>query len=96
MLRSAFLCSSHYLAALGKIVLSRYILVFLSLCAFGLILRILYNLFIHPLAKFPGPFWGSVTDFYKTYLVGTKRFHLELLALHEQYGMSAWLDRCRI
>ena len=92
MLRSAFLCSSHYLTTLGNLLLSHYFLFFFSLCTFLLILRILYNLSIHPLAKFPGPFWGSVTDFYKTYLVGTKRFHLELLALHEQYGRRPWVN----
>lgn len=45
-----------------------------------------YALYFHPLCKFPGPFWGSVTDFYKTYLFSTREFHIRLLSLHRNYG----------
>lgn len=49
-------------------------------------ITILYDRCVHPLSEFPGPFFGSVTDIYKTYLFSTREFHLKLLALHEQYG----------
>lgn len=45
-----------------------------------------YNRYLHPLHKFPGPFWASVTDFYNTHLFATRRGHEELLGLHEKYG----------
>lgn len=50
------------------------------------LITVVYNRRIHPLSKFPGPFFGSITDIYKTYLFSTKEFHLKSLALHEQYG----------
>ena len=50
------------------------------------LITVVYNRRIHPLSKFPSPFFGSITDIYKTYLFSTKEFHLKSLALHEQYG----------
>ena len=46
----------------------------------------LYNRYFHPLHRFPGPFWGSVTDLYHTYLLGTSQVHLKQLGLHQAYG----------
>lgn len=46
----------------------------------------LYNRYFHPLHRFPGPFWGSVTDLYHTYLLSTSRVHLKQLKLHQAYG----------
>ena len=46
----------------------------------------LYNRYFHPLHRFPGPFWGSVTDLYHTYLLGTGQVHLKQLRLHQSYG----------
>ena len=46
----------------------------------------LYNRYFHPLHRFPGPFWGSVTDLYHTYLLGTSQVHLKQLRLHQAYG----------
>jgi hypothetical protein len=49
---------------------------------------IIYNLFLHPLAKFPGPLAGRATDWYKTYIEVYRQqsmVHL-LIDLHEIYG----------
>lgn len=56
----------------------------------ALICHAIYNRYFHPLHKFPGPFWGSVTDLYNTYLFSTRQVHVELLHLHQRYG---WLRR---
>lgn len=50
-----------------------------------------YNKLFHPLRRFPGPFWGGVTDLYNTYLFATREGHLKLLALHQKYGQSPTL-----
>ena len=45
-----------------------------------------YNRHFHPLRRFPGPFWASITDFYKIYIIATRhvpRFEMEL---HQKYG----------
>ena len=47
----------------------------------------LYNRYFHPLHRFPGPFWGSVTDLYHTYLLSTSQVHLKQLRLHQAYGL---------
>ena len=58
-----------------------------ALCFLAFICIATYNRYFHPLHKFPGPFWGSITDFYNTYLFSTRKVHLKLLALHEHYGL---------
>ena len=54
----------------------------LSIC------HIISNRYLHPLHNFPGPFWGSVTDLYNTYLFSTYNFHEQQLKLHKQYGQE--------
>lgn len=49
----------------------------------------IYNLLLHPLAKYPGPLPARVTDWWKTYIEVVKKesfVHL-VIELHEQYGM---------
>lgn len=50
--------------------------------------QIVYYRFFHPLAKFPGPFWGSVTRLWITYhnIKGDEPETFQ--ALHRKYGMS--------
>lgn len=49
---------------------------------------IIYNLFWHPLASFPGPFVAAVTPLYKAYidLVAKSSLVHTLEKLHSQYG----------
>ena len=53
-----------------------------------LILRATYNRYLHPLRHFPGPFWASVTDFYKLYLLYTGDLTSLSLKQHRTYGKS--------
>lgn len=48
--------------------------------------RAIYNRFFHPLRHFPGPFWASVSDFFKLWLIHTKQSHTLGLKYHEKYG----------
>lgn len=51
--------------------------------------QIIYYRFFHPLSKYPGPFWGSVTRLWITYhnIKGDEPETFQ--ALHRKYGMSA-------
>lgn len=61
------------------------------------LLNSVYNRYLHPLRRFPGPFWGSVTEFYKLWLFATKESHTIEYDLHKKYGMyspaSSWLNK---
>ena len=46
----------------------------------------IYNRYFHALHMFPGPFWGSISDFHNTYQFGTRQVHVEQLKIHEAYG----------
>ena len=59
----------------------------------GLVLLIfvfsgVYNRYVHPLRHFPGPFWASVTDLYKLYLLYCCDITSLTLAQHERYGRT--------
>lgn len=59
----------------------------LSVTAISFVLRwLIYQLYLHPLAKYPGPFLGRITPLYDLYhaYVGDK--HLLLYHLHQKYG----------
>lgn len=60
------------------------ILVFTSgFYVFGLVI---YRLFFHPLAKYPGPFWAKVTGLYPAYHALTGKRHINCYKLHKKYG----------
>ncbi|KAL2048040.1 hypothetical protein ABVK25_011077 [Lepraria finkii] len=46
----------------------------------------IYRLTIHPLAKYPGPLLGRITDWYSVYQAASGDRHLNFLRLHEKYG----------
>lgn len=48
--------------------------------------RAIYNRYFHPLRHFPGPFWASLSDFFKLWIMHTKQSHTLGLKYHEQYG----------
>lgn len=59
----------------------------LSVTAISFVLGwLIYQLYLHPLAKYPGPFLGRITPLYDLYhaYVGDK--HLLLYHLHQKYG----------
>lgn len=61
-------------------------LLLLSIPLLSLAGYITYQLHFHPLAKYPGPFFGRVTPLYDLYhaYIGDK--HVLLYHLHQQYG----------
>ena len=48
---------------------------------------IVYRVFFHPLAKYPGPFLAKITDAYQLYHAYKGDRHLEFWRMHEKYGM---------
>ncbi|KAL5610945.1 hypothetical protein FOBRF1_007062 [Fusarium oxysporum] len=53
---------------------------------FSILYQIVYYRFFHPLAYFPGPFWGSVTRLWITYHNVKGRENDVCEALHKKYG----------
>ncbi|KAI6083178.1 cytochrome P450 [Hypoxylon rubiginosum] len=47
---------------------------------------VVYRVFFHPLAKYPGPFIAKITDAYQLYHAWKGDRHLEFWRLHERYG----------
>lgn len=47
---------------------------------------VVYYQYLHPLAKYPGPFWASLTNFWKAYQYWSLGFHHHMLELHEKHG----------
>lgn len=65
--------------------LARVIILTILACAIVLIFLGVYNRYLHPLCKVPGPFWGSVTDFYKLAALSRDLTQFSL-DLHKKYG----------
>ena len=55
-------------------------------CLALIIIRAIYNIYLHPLRCFKGPIWATISPFYLTYLFATKKSHLKTKKLHEKYG----------
>ncbi|KAF7504179.1 hypothetical protein GJ744_002598 [Endocarpon pusillum] len=49
--------------------------------------RGIYNRYFHPLRHLPGPFWASVSDFFKLWILHTKQAHTLGLRYHKKYGL---------
>ncbi|KAF2969214.1 hypothetical protein GQX73_g4317 [Xylaria multiplex] len=47
---------------------------------------VVYRVFFHPLAKYPGPFLAKITDAYQLYHAWKGDRHLEFWRNHERYG----------
>lgn len=50
--------------------------------------------YVHPLSKFPGPFWASVTGLYQCLAFVAGQEHLLHRKLHKTYG--TWLSTCLV
>ncbi|KAH8816733.1 putative benzoate 4-monooxygenase cytochrome P450 [Xylogone sp. PMI_703] len=62
-----------------------YVLIFATIfiLSFG---YVIYYRYLHPLAKYPGPFLASLTNFWKAYHYWKQDFHHNMLTLHDEYG----------
>jgi hypothetical protein len=50
--------------------------------------KIIYNLYFHPLAKFPGPWWAAASYFAEFYydIVRGGQYYKKVIQMHEEYG----------
>lgn len=48
---------------------------------------VVYRLYFHPLAKYPGPFWAKLSSFPSFWHALRHDRHLWLFQLQEEYGM---------
>ncbi|KAL5393346.1 hypothetical protein DPSP01_000169 [Paraphaeosphaeria sporulosa] len=50
--------------------------------------RLVYNIYFHPLAKFPGPWWAGATSYAEAYfdIIKGGRYFIEIEAMHARYG----------
>ena len=61
----------------------------ISIIAITILLKYVYRLTFHPLAKFPGPRLAAVTKLYgASFDIGTETSYVKKLpSLHDKYGM---------
>jgi hypothetical protein len=83
--------ASRYIAsAVLTITAQRPIILVSSILAAGfctyLLYNIIYNVFFHPYAKYPGPLLAKVTDLYAGYHAWKGDIHLDMWRCHEIYG----------
>ena len=50
------------------------------------VVYVVYHRFLHPLAKFPGPFWASITDLWQVREFLSLQQPYNLTNLHQKYG----------
>jgi uncharacterized phage-associated protein len=69
---------------------SLFFLLWTSVLAWSLlgVVRVVYNVFFHPLKAFPGPSAAKATEWWKTYIEVVKQESMTdvLVGLHDQYG----------
>jgi hypothetical protein len=61
-------------------------LTFTAFIAYKIVAQIVYYRFFHPLRKFPGPFWPSVTRLWIGWHCWRQTELETIYRLHEQYG----------
>ncbi|KAE8137385.1 cytochrome P450 monooxygenase [Aspergillus pseudotamarii] len=73
---------------------------FSSLCGYHLLgvycSMLVYRLFFHRLRRFPGPFFGRLTNFYATTLSINLQKPIEVQKLHRKYGDYIRLGPCEL
>lgn len=47
---------------------------------------VVYQRIFHPLARYPGPFWASLTDLWSLFLSTNGDWPRQMQALHRKYG----------
>lgn len=58
---------------------------------------VFYRLFLHPLARFPGPKLAAITRYYEGYhdVVRNGQYTFRIAEMHKQYGTTHFLNRHR-
>ncbi|KAH8693928.1 cytochrome P450 [Talaromyces proteolyticus] len=67
-------------------ILLRLVLVPSGIGLLGLLGFVVYRLFFHPYAKYPGPFLAKLTNLYSAYHAWRGDLHLDMWRCHEKYG----------
>lgn len=52
----------------------------------SLVSHTVYNLYFHPLSKFPGPWYAGISEFFFAYTIVSGSGYLTMRDLHEKYG----------
>lgn len=57
---------------------------------------VFYRLFLHPLAKFPGPKLAAITRYFEAYfdIVQNGQYTFKIAEMHKKYGMVTWRIFC--
>ena len=76
------------LVAPTRLAEKNYVVVTFIIVAASVVAKGIYNRYLHPLRHFPGPFWGSVSDFYKLYVIAKKDAHTRGVKMHKKYGTN--------
>ena len=71
----------------GNIILAIFAYYFLRL-----VIQSVYYRFFHPLAKFPGPFWASISRLWIAYHNVQRDEYTLILELHKQLGTKKFHD----
>lgn len=66
----------------------------LPIAAYAIVLAV-YRLYLHPLARFPGPRLAAVTSWYEGYyeIVQNGQYSRQISKLHDKYGKNLPLTR---
>lgn len=61
---------------------------FLALAAFYVLTLVFYRLYLHPLAKFPGPRLAAITRYFEAYydVVCNGQYTFKIAEMHKKYG----------
>lgn len=70
----------------SEVVFEHGVAALLSLFLAHLCYTIISRRWFSPLSKFPGPFWGSITDLYSAYINFSGKLYLVQYDLHRKYG----------
>ena len=46
----------------------------------------IYNLYFHPFASYPGPFWARISPLYALWHAYLGDLHIDTLLCHQKYG----------
>lgn len=67
-----------------------------ALATVYLVYAVIYRLYFHPLARFPGPKLASITYWYEFYydIIRRGQYTFKLRELHEKYGQFVQFFQC--